>query len=48
MGLAYASYKKFIPVSLKSITQSTKEIVGSQYKKYQEVNLKAIKLAKKI
>ncbi len=42
--LAYASYKNFIPVSLKSITQSIKQIIKPEY---QEINQKAIELAKK-
>lgn len=45
--LAYAGFKKFIPVSYNSIAQSTKEVIGSDFPKYLEVNKKTVELVKK-
>jgi indolepyruvate ferredoxin oxidoreductase beta subunit len=45
--LAYAGFKKFIPVSYNSIAQSTKEVIGSDFPKYLEINKKTVELVKK-
>lgn len=46
--LAYAGFKKFIPISYKSIVRSTDQIIKSSHPKYRGINKRAAELAKKV
>lgn len=45
--LAYAGYKKLIPISYQAIKQGTKKVIGATFPQYLEINQKAVELVKK-